>query len=181
MRSTWWFGLCALLMTSPGPCPAAQVPLDPADTRIGLTVYALGLFAQDGHFTRFSGNLRFDPAHPTDCRVEVKVDAASLDMGAATRTRTALGTSMLDAAHYPDLLYAGACTPARTEGQLTLHGVRRSLTVSQTRRANSITATATLRRQDYGIHGLPALIGAKIDILFTMDLPPTLAEQLPNQ
>jgi polyisoprenoid-binding protein YceI len=159
---------------------AAQVKLAPDDARIGLTAYALGVLPQSGRFSRFSGSLQFDPAHPQLCHVQLTVDVTSLAMGAAIYTRTALGASLLDAAHYPTLSYDGACDLARTTGQLTLHGVTRSLVLDETRVGARITATGKLRRQDYGILGVPALIGSSIGLVFSVELPADLAAQLPR-
>ncbi len=159
---------------------AAELRLDPADARIGLTIYAMGMFPQAGHFSRFAGKLSLDPGPPARCHVELQVEAASLAMSTEARTRTALGPSMLDAAHFPALTYHGDCDPAHTAGQLTLHGVTHDLALTTSLDAGTITATGALHRQDYAVRGLPGLVGGTVHIVFSVDLPPDLAQSFPR-
>jgi polyisoprenoid-binding protein YceI len=109
----------------------------------------------------------------------MQVDGESLQMGDAPRTRFALSPSLLDAAHYPSLRFTGNCNSARTVGALNLHGVTRPLILVEKRRGNRIIATGTLHRQDYGIRGAPGWIGGSIAITFSVDLPASIAAQLP--
>jgi polyisoprenoid-binding protein YceI len=181
MRSIPLAGLAAwCLMLPAGGASAAEMKLIPSDTHINLTVYAMGLFPQNGHFSNFTGTLSIDPGHPESCHVAMQVQVASLAMPTETATRTALGPTVLDAVHFPTLAYQGDCKPASTAGQLTLHGVTRPLTLTATRDANHIAASGVLRRQDYDIRGLPGLIGSMIHIVFSVDLPPDLAAIFPR-
>jgi len=178
LGSAQLYGLAACLCVA-APCEAATVPIGPDDTQIGLTVYAFGMFAQSGHFSRFTGTLRIDTDHLADCQIRIRVEASSLDMGVTSRTRMGIGPGLLDASTYPALLYSGVCDPKHGEGDLTMHGVTRHVTVTEARSGNRISATFSLRRQDYGIKGMPGLIGGKIGVVFSVDLPPALAAKLP--
>lgn len=166
--------------TPPDPAPLAlrSVELVPANTQIGITVYALGMFAQSGHYTHFHGTLQIDQAHPDSCKITMHVEIPSLDMGTESRTSLALGPDMLDPAHYPTMDYAGLCNRPTTTGQLTLHGVTRQLTLSETQSGEHMIATGTLQRRDYGISGRPGLIGGSIAIVFAVDVPPAIAALL---
>jgi len=157
------------------PCAAAEIALTPANTTIGLVTYALGVFARPGRFTAFTGTLRFNAAQATDCRIDLAVDVPSLDMGTAARTTMALGPAMLDAAHYKSLEYHGACGGAIATGQLTLRGVTRTLILAELRQGDVVSATGSLRRQDYGVSGLPGVIGGTIRIEFSVTLPASMA------
>jgi polyisoprenoid-binding protein YceI len=159
---------------------ATTLQLVPANTQMGLTVYAMGMFPQAGHFGKFSGTLSVEPGHPESCRVAMQVDVTSLVMSTQTGTHTALSPTMLDPARFPTLGFEGDCDPGNTHGQLTLHGVTRALTLTATRDAKGISAHGTLRRQDFGIVGFPALIGSTIKVVFSVDLPPGLAEEIPH-
>ncbi len=177
MRSVLLAGLMGSLMTMAAVnAQAAELSLTPADTRIGLTIYAMGMFPQSGHFSRFTGTLRVDPGHPESCHVDLKVEIASLAMSTQTATRMSLGPSMLDAAHFPTLSYQGSCNPAHTVGKLTLHGITDTLTLTATRAAGTITANGSLRRQDYAVLGMTGLVGSTVNIVFAVDLPPALAQ-----
>ncbi len=170
-------GLVSPIAAAPITAPTV-VPLTPASTRIDLTVYAMGLFPLPAHFVRFSGTLAVISGPPLRCSVAIRIEAASLEMEDAQRAQTAIGPHLLDAAHFPDLIYQGSCTNGQATGELTLHGVTRPLTLTATRTGDQVSASGTLRRQEYGITGLPGLIGRSIGIRFTVRLPPGLAARI---
>ncbi len=162
------------------PCLAApvSVPLSPATTQIGLTVFAAGMWPVPGRFERFRGRLTVDPAVPAGCRVSVEVEVASLHMAGPGRTRLALGSSLLDAARYPNLAYTGSCSANPASGRLTLHGVTGALSLRSERSGDHVSATGSLQRQDFGVTGLPGLVGRRVDLLLTVTLPHGLADQI---
>jgi len=159
---------------------AGVMQLMPADARVGLTVYAMGMFPQAGRFSRFAGTLSVQPGHPETCHVAIQVEVASLEMSTQAGTHMALGPTMLDASQFPKLTYDGDCAPTSSSGQLTLHGVTRPLTLVATRDDKGISAHGSLRRQDYAIRGFPGLVGGTINVVFSVDLPPDLAKELPR-
>ena len=152
-----------------------SVPLAPPGTHIGYTVYAIGLVPIDASFGAFSGTLSVDAAHPALCKVQVTVRIASLHMDDASRQQVALGPTMLDAARFPTMHFAGHCATAGLTGQLTLHGVTRPLTLTLKRKGAHVTATGSVKRADFGIAGLPGLVGGRIRIHLDAVLPPGLA------
>ena len=188
MRSLWtaqgsaatkvWRFVAVIVLAS-HTCLAAPVTvvLGPATARIGLTVLAVGAWPVPGQFERFSGQLTVDPTAASDCRVSVEVEVASLRMAGAGRTRLALGPSLLDAVRYPRLAYTGTCSTSESSGQLTLHGVTRPLSLTPHLDGDKVNATGSLRRQDFGVTGLPGLIGRRVDLLLSINLPPGLARR----
>jgi polyisoprenoid-binding protein YceI len=158
--------------------PVTVVPLLPGPASIGLTIYAMGLFPLPAQFGRFTGTLTVDQADPSHCIVALRIETASLQMADASRLQLALGPRLLDAAHYPLLIYQGSCAGGQAAGALTLHGVTRPLTLSASRDGDRVEAAGTLIRQDYGVDGWPGLIGRTIRIRFSVKLPPGLAARL---
>ncbi len=152
-----------------------QIPLAPPGTSAEFTSYAMGLWPIAGHFTRFSGRLQVDPAHAQDCTVSLNIDVSSLEMADPARARTAMGPKLLDASRFPTLSYQGSCAGGHAAGMLTMHGVTRGLALSARRAGQVVTATGTLHRQDYGIDGLPGLVGRTIKLSFAVSLPGELA------
>jgi polyisoprenoid-binding protein YceI len=157
---------------------AAIVKLAPRTTTIDLTIYLMGLFPLPAHFDRFTGTLSVDPADPAKCAVAMDIDAASLDMADRARQRLAVGPQLLDAAHYPTLHYAGSCAGGQPTGELTMHGTTRPLKLTAKRDGMRIVAQGSLRRQDYGVSGLPGLIGRTVRIRFDVQLPDGLAAMI---
>jgi polyisoprenoid-binding protein YceI len=177
-RWCWGFACLLAVLAQATPALASVVVLTPDNTTIGLTIFALGLFPQSGHFARFLGRLQIDPAHPADCQVDLQVQVASLEMSSSTTARLALGASMLDAARFPTMRFRGSCDLGQTTGQLTMHGVTRGLGLVEERTGTLMKATGALHRQDFGVSGLPGVIGGTVNIKFSMDLPADLAARL---
>ena len=173
------FAACGTLgvLLLPGPCRAGTeaIHLVPPGTQVEFTTYAMGLFPLEGHYDRFTGELRVDPARPADCRVTLDVDVGSLVMADPSRVRLALGPKLLDQGAYPHLLYAGTCGGGHATGVLTMHGVSKPVDLMTRRDGPLVTAQGSLHRQDFGIDGLPGLIGARITITFLVRLPMEVA------
>ena len=146
--------------------------LSPANSRIAYTVFVFGVVPMAARFDEFSGVLATDTAQPQSCRVQVSVRVASLHMADATRTRMALGSTMLDAAHFPTMDFTGQCAGTTLTGALTLHGMTHPLVLSLSGDGGQVTATGMLQRRDYAIRGLAGLVGPRIRISLQTALPP---------
>lgn len=179
MRTTDLAGLlAAILLVSPVAAEAEThvVKLSPPGTQVTFTSYALGLIPLAGHFNQFNGELKADPANPDACTVSLDVQVASLSMQDPARVRQALGPSMMDAAGFPHFSYSGSCAGGQAAGSLTMHGVTQNVTLTTERDGNTVKAIGSLRRADFGINGMPGLVGRTIRIGFQVVLPPDLAQ-----
>jgi len=164
--------LCGATLLCRSAAGAPQsLPLTPATTKLTLTVYALGIVPLPGQYARFAGMLDIDPAQKGFCRVRVTVDQASLTMADQGLARQALGTALLDAARFPTMSYDGTCTGNTIAGALTLHGVTHALALTLTRDGPAVAGAGRLVRHDFGIDGMPHLIGQLIKIHFSTHLP----------
>jgi len=133
------------------------VPGDSAITmRVGTPVGA-----RTGRFTRWTGDIRFDPAAPEATQVAIEVEAASLRMDDARLTPTAAGAGFLDSGRYPRIAFR--LTGLESAGghrftasaDITLKGVTRPVTFPATLRTDGRTAQMTggfsLDRAAFGI------------------------------
>jgi len=152
-----------------------HLPLAPPQTRAEFTTYAMGLWPLAGHFTQFSGDITVDPAHADLCTVSLDIDVASLEMADPERARLAVGPKLLNQAEFPKLTYRGTCAGGRAAGMLTMHGVTKPLFLTATRTGATVTATGSLKREDFGIDGMPGLIGRTIKLSFAVQLPEDVA------
>jgi polyisoprenoid-binding protein YceI len=116
-----------------------------------------------------------DPALPEMCRVDVTIDVRSLHMADPDRVKQALEPDMLDVAAYPTMHFDGVCQSTQTLGNLTLHGVTHPVALNTKREDGVIESTGTLNRHDYGINGLPNLVGQTIRLRFTTKVPDAVA------
>ncbi|MFI2240494.1 YceI family protein [Streptomyces chrestomyceticus] len=177
------------------PAPAPQMPtpgqwrLDPDHSSIRFTARHIGLAEIHGRFNHFEGGLWIAP-DMRDSRVEVTIDAASIDSGVKMRDDHLRSAEFLDVARYPYLQFAGERFVHKggarwaVQGVLHLHGVSRSVQLDtrylglgtgmggETRTA--CTAVTELHREDFtldwrkmlarGIAAIGATIRVEMDI-----------------
>lgn len=135
----------------------AVVPGDSAITmRVGTP-----LGARTGRFTRWTGDIRFDPDAPETAHVAIDVEAGSLRMDDARLTSTAAGSGFLDTRRYPRIAFRlTGLVPAggdrfTAHADITMKGVTRPVTFPATLRSEGRTAQMTggfsLDRAAFGI------------------------------
>ncbi len=190
----------ALLTCMPAVAALAQpvtLRIDPAHTRLEFSVAHMGLLRAHGRFTQATGSIVFDPA-AQDGRVDLEVAGASVTTGWSLRDAFVRGESMFDVEHHPVVRFrsthlvftAGALV--RVEGELTLRGVTRPLTLAVTAidcagagpHARCVAeADGSLRRRDYGMDVAWPLIGDDVALRFAIvavrDPPVTASAPLP--
>ena len=82
-----------------------------------------------GRFTRWTGELRLDPANLASSSVEVTIDASSIDTGDAQRDAHLRSPDFLDVEKFPTLVFRSTRVEddgegkLRVTGELTIHGV----------------------------------------------------------
>ena len=154
---------------------------DPPHTSVLFAIDHLGLSTIHGRFDKFNGKATFDPAAKSGS-VDFVIDTASVDTndhdkGSRPRSRDEhlRSADFFNAAEFPTMAfkstqvaYAGD-TPSRVEGNLTLLGVTRPVTLTIERfKCNPATATAKercggdaaakIKRSEFGMkRGIPAI------------------------
>jgi polyisoprenoid-binding protein YceI len=140
--------------------PGHTYPSFEADHFGGLSVWR-------GKFDKSSGSIVIDKDKGTGT-VDVTVDAASIDFGNPKLNEHAKSAEMFDVAKYPTATYKGTLAgfkngvPTKVEGQFTLHGVTKPLTLTinsfackpnpmDKKEHCGADASATFNRADYGI------------------------------
>lgn len=108
--------------------PMHTYPSFEADHMGGLSVWR-------GKFNKTSGTITLDKAAKTGS-VDVTVDVASIDYGLDAMNDMAKSDKLFDAAKYPTATYKGKLAgfvdgkPTKVEGELTLHGVTKPVTLT---------------------------------------------------
>lgn len=149
------------------PAQAAELyRLDSANTRVSVNVRLFGLPWVSAHFDELSGD--FIPDRQTAAsRVDVTVRTASLDCENSWWNAKLLSTEWFDAPRYPQITYHSDHIRyddhggAVVSGQLTLHGVTRSVELIINRwdcsnavgadDACSFDAHTRIKRSNYGL------------------------------
>ncbi|NDV12597.1 YceI family protein [Crenobacter caeni] len=181
--------LAAILMSAAFGAIAAPVTytIDPTHTTATYSVNHLGLSLQQGTFSEVSGRLVVDEAAGTG-KVEVVVPTASLNSHFAKRDEHLKGPDFFDVARYPEMRFAADKVvfrqgkPERVEGQLTLRGVTRPLTLTVTRAARlanpmsgvetwGVNAEGRLKRSEFGMDKYLPGVGDEVTLAIALEAP----------
>ena len=140
-----------------------------------------GFTRKHGSFHNLDATLQYDAQHPEQSHVSVTVQVDSIDTGFTLRDQELKGEKFFDAAKYPVMRFESIrVTPGPNhtlvvEGDLTLHGVTRPLTLHATlnksapnpfdRKATlGFSATGSLKRSDFGVSSFVPMIGDEVRI-----------------
>ncbi len=168
--------------------PAAVQPgaykVEPSHTRILFAVSHMGFSTWYGNFTGASGALTLDPAAPARSAIEIHVPVASVSTTNARLDGELQDAKWLDAEKFAEMTFkSGKVTPTGTdtadiEGELTLHGVTRPLTLHATFNGAGVNimdkhytvgfnATGKIKRSDFGVKTYVPLIGDDVDLILS--------------
>lgn len=165
-----WLLYATLVLTSPAWC--VSYTIDPAHTYPGFEIDHLGFSTQRGRFDHTSGFIELDQIAHTG-KLEVHVDAASLNTGQAERDEVLKGEEWFQVQRHPEMVYRSERftfdngRPVAVEGMLSLLGqthplrleIKRfkcGLNLAEKKRGCGADVQGQLRRSDYGMRtGLP--------------------------
>lgn len=105
--------------------------IDPAHSRIGFHVRHLMISNVQGRFEIWDGVLEFDPDDPTQSRVQVSIDAASIDTHELRRDAHLRSPEFLDVESHPTIAFDTSeierhgLDDYEVAGNLTIRGVTR--------------------------------------------------------
>lgn len=177
----------AILAASTGAVfvPTAQAApekfvIDSAHTYPFFEINHLGWSTTRGLFRKVTGTATLDFAAKQGA-AEIVIDASSLDTADAKRDEHLRGEDFLDAAKYPALTFKSdklgfsGDKLAKADGQLTLHGVTKPVTLTFTqfkcgehpvykKHYCAGDATATIKRSDFGITAYAGAIGDEVKL-----------------
>jgi polyisoprenoid-binding protein YceI len=181
-RAGWWVGsgpvavaLSLAVLLSAGTRAAAPVQawhIDEAHTSIDFKIDAVGFPTTRGHFSRYTGRILIDFAHPARSFTNFTVDSASVDVGSQTFNDFVRSAALLDVAEFPTLSFQSTQVDkldprtARVSGDLTMRGVSRPIALkvdvetdpAVPGRAVAFLATGIIARSNFGMNfGVPLI------------------------
>lgn len=159
----------AILLVA-GQQPAARADsytIDPAHTYAYFSVSHQGFSIMRGHFGRSSGKVTLDHGAGNGT-VDITIETASVNTGSASRDEHLRSADFFNAAVFPAITYQSGSmkfkgdVPASVEGNLTMNGVTRPVTLTLSsfkcgihpwshREACGADAGAQIRRSDFGM------------------------------
>ena len=141
--------------------------IDPAHSRIGFVARHAMVTKVRGSFNEFSGSGYFDADHPESSRLELTVQAASIDTGNADRDAHLRSNDFFDMDTYPEITFSSTAIERvddehyRVSGDLTIKGVSRPVSVDFELSGSAtdpfgnqrigLEGTTTINRKDFGV------------------------------
>lgn len=159
--------------------------LDPAHTYLHFSVSHLGFSTLYGRFDKTSGKFTLDLKAKT-AAAEVKIDAASISTGMQKRDEHLLSPDFFNAVEYPVITFKSTVVkfngdaPVSIEGDLTLLGVTRSVSLSVTafkcginpmnqKKLCGLDATGKIKRSDFGMRYALPNVGDDIKLIINAE------------
>jgi polyisoprenoid-binding protein YceI len=171
-------------MTAAAAAQAGTWQIDPRHTSAQFAVRHLGVSTVRGAFTKVSGSASFDPADPSKTTLDVTIDATSVDTRVEMRDNDLRSPNFLDVQKFPTITFHAKQTKSAGAGKLTItgdltiHGVTKEVVLDVDGPSAAIkdpwgnqrigaSASTKISRKDFGVIGLPAVVGD--DIAITID------------
>ena len=169
--------------------PAGDYTLDPSHASLTWRVSHLGLSTYTARFTKLDATLNFDPKDPAKSKVVAKVNPLSVETDFPTPEKKdfdkelATGDQWFNANKFPDITFESGKIEKTGEktglihGKLTFMGVTKPLTLAATFNgaylkkpfveipALGFSATATIKRSDWGLATYVPYIGDEVQLL----------------
>ena len=161
--------------------------LDPPHSSAQFSVRHLGVSTIRGAFTKVSGTVHYDAANPGKASIQATIESASVDTRVEMRDNDLRSPRFLDAQKYPTITFQSKKVEVAGEGKLkvtgdlTIHGVTKEVVLDvdgptpaikdpmgKDRLRMGASATTKINRNDFGVGGLPGIVGD--DITITLDV-----------
>jgi polyisoprenoid-binding protein YceI len=172
---------------------------DTQHSSIGFAVRHLMISKTRGVFTKWSGSFAYDAADPTQSRLDVRIDASSIDTKEEKRDAHLRSPDFFDVEKFPELRFVSSLVERDGDdyvlaGDLTIHGITRpvelrveSLGAGKDPWGNErvgFAARATINRKDFGLHWNQALeaggvlVGDKVEITLDIEAIRAVAQKV---
>ena len=164
---------------------AATYALDPAHTYPQFEIRHLAFSTLHGQFNQTAGKITMDREKSLGA-LEATIQVRSLDTGHAKRDEDLLAAPFFDAAQYPTMSYKSTKVSyqgkdrATVEGNLTLRGVSKPVTLHVTRISCAMNpimkkpvcgfdAWAQIKRSDFGMNTYVPVIPDEVKLVLNSD------------
>ena len=168
------------------PLQATEFTIDPTHASAAFSVDHLGISETHGLFKDVSGAITFDEAKPEAASVTVNIAPASVDTANADRDKHLRNADFLDVGRFKELKFVSSgfkktddAKVFHVTGDLTLHGVTKTITVPVTYNGQAtdpwknerigFTTTFSVKRSDYGMTYGAAMIGDEVTFTLSVE------------
>ena len=179
--------VATLAMAAAATAQATTWQIDPNHTAAQFSVRHMGVSTVRGAFTKVSGSAKYDAADPSKTSLEATIEAASVDTRVEMRDNDLRSPRFLDAQKFPTITFHSKQTKAagggklQMTGDLTIKGVTKEVVLEIDGPTAAIkdptgnqrigaSATTKINRNDFGVSGLPGVVGDEIGITIDAEL-----------
>jgi len=156
--------------------------LDPVHSEVVFQIEHLGVSKVFGRFNTIQGSFTLDD-DPSKISFEATVPVESLDTGAAPRDKHLKSPDFFNAKQFPDITFKSTAVKKTGDsyevtGDLTLHGVTKSVTVTLTKVGQAQTQMGeragfdgqfTVNRSDYGMTFMVGPVGDEVSLWINLE------------
>jgi len=188
------FALIATLaagVSLPASAGTTTYQIDPRHSSAGFGVTHLMISTVRGEFHGVTGTVVVDDSNISNSKVDVTIDATTLDTREADRDKHLKSEAFFDVAKYPTITFKSTKVEKNPDGSLkitgdlTLRGVTKTAVLTATAPKNAIkdpwglqrtaaSATTRVNRQDFGVSWNQKLDGGGVvvgdDVSITLDV-----------
>ena len=173
--------LAGVTSQDPSAVAAGHYEVDPTHTSVLARVNHLGFSTTTVAFDKVSGGFDYDPAKAEQSQLSITVDATALNSGFEPRDKDLKGPGFFNVTAFPTISFKSShlvrvdATHAKVEGDLTLLGVTRPVTLDVTFNGGGtgmmgdtragFQASATVLRSDFGMKTYLPAIGDEVHLL----------------
>lgn len=166
MRLKSLVAVVLLFATLQAPVLAAEYELDPRHSFVEFRIQHLGFSWMYGRFNDVNGSYTYDADNPEAASIDVEIDPASIDTNDAERDKHLRSEDFLDVEQHPSASfkstgYSGNAEEGTLEGELTLHGETRPISIEVRKVGEGedpwggyrtgFIGTTTIDRRDFGM------------------------------
>lgn len=177
--------------------PAETFNFDPVHSSIAFSVRHLMISRVRGSFKSWTGTLLVDEANPQASKIEVQIDAASIDTKEAQRDDHLRSPDFLETAKFPQIVFRSTKIEKaggqeyRVTGDLSIHGVTKPVVLEAEYLGRKkdpwggervgFEAKTSVERKDFGLtfnmplEGGGFVVGDKVEISLDIEAVKTTA------
>jgi polyisoprenoid-binding protein YceI len=164
--------------------PTGRYTLDARHSQILFSILHQGTTYYYGRFDRQSGSLNFAGSAPEKSTVSIDIDMSSIDTPSQSLNEILAGKDVFDAGQFPAATFRSTSVvrtgpnTGKITGDLTIKNVTKSVTLDAVFNGGSLnpmsdsyaigfSATATIRRTDFGLTGMrwEPLVGDEVKLI----------------
>ena len=134
---------------APGANALEYTALRPEASAITFAYQQMGV-GLEGRFTRFDGELSFDPAQPAAARARIEVELASIDTGSPEGNDEVAGKAWFDTPSFPRARFVSQGVKALGDSAYEVSG---TLSIKGREQAVVVPATVTTQGDSAGFEG----------------------------